>query len=844
MRANVALLTATLISIILFSGVAYPFWGMTHRNISEAAYISAQIDEILLQQFSIKGNSLLTRSVPFSGGTMTAIGWLRKGSIGEDSGLRPVHHFYDPVYNRGLTVPGMALGEKAFEWALEDPAEVIGQDYSYRHAKEAYRQALTKADAKNREHWLATTFYILGHVLHMLQDMASPGHTRNAMHIGQIGVFDFGPKSVVETHLEGIRSDLVFDGYTIPRDSFSRIRDLWAEMDASGLPMQGPSARGLSQVINRNFVSEGTNFTAFQAGNHAVEYPFPVLDTSRCNDETVTTTNADGDTIQGLVTFCANSFVDPVTGVLETNPRMTTYSLLGRDAAAKGINGAGIFTLNALNAVEIGRLAIPRAVGYSAALLEYFFRGKLEFDVRPDPSNVAQLELTFSNRSAEAMTGTFTLYTEDKSGKRIPVPGASVTGVTLAGVPTANPGAPGIDPGLPGLVPDVPGGSPSGPIIGSTPASQDYRLTFTPDPNVKIGSLTLVFVGTLGNEQNAVVGKMRPREPSLFVIQEVAEFLDVERQDYSSGEGGPGEYWCAGSLVVTKDPGRQRARGHFSASEAVTPGTYIKSISLLPVANGQAPSEIPGVSLRVNDLTIGQVWSRESNPGMIPKSWEIVLNQPATNMEVPSLPSTLFIETVGGRMISTPLVWWKHVEARSDASAELHCCGGWGPCYSWYSGWVSRGMREEVGVSVYLGGNTSGQYPYSSSITSSGFMPLQGIAGHAVGVSTYEQEGEFADICTTKQGDFVNSRSVQEFVTIDSGSNPPVTLWLESEARVIRNTTSREYLFPLGDLPVCPSIAPPPGLPTLRYKRVYRPGEQLWNALHGEAAPEYIVEFR
>ncbi|MBI4734927.1 MAG: hypothetical protein HY766_02510, partial [candidate division NC10 bacterium] len=62
--------------------------------------------------------------------------------------------------------------------------------------------SLTEPDPKDRERWLTETFYTLGHVIHLIQDLASPAHTRNAMHVGSLGPFNLGPLSVVEKYLD------------------------------------------------------------------------------------------------------------------------------------------------------------------------------------------------------------------------------------------------------------------------------------------------------------------------------------------------------------------------------------------------------------------------------------------------------------------------------------------------------------------------------------------------------------------------------------------------------------------------------------------------------------------
>jgi hypothetical protein len=118
---------------------------------------------------------------------------------------------------------------------------------------------------------------------------------------------------------------------------------------------------------------------------------------------------------------------------------------------------------------------LPRAVAYSTALIDYFFRGRL----------IAfgnDLSMGLQNLSDETMDGTFTLYYDDQGDVRRPVPGASW-------VRTLTPN--GFVDGLRVIAP-------------SSPAPKEP------------GQYMLVFRGTLGSEASAVVGKQVAIESALF----------------------------------------------------------------------------------------------------------------------------------------------------------------------------------------------------------------------------------------------------------------------------------------------------------------------------------------
>jgi hypothetical protein len=77
--------------------------------------------------------------------------------------------------------------------------------------------------------------------------------------------------------------------------------------------------------------------------------------------------------------------------------------------------------LNKSNYDAMADLLIPRAVSYSAGLINYFFRGKI--DIVPDPQNPGSHLI--KNLGTELMTGKFALYYDVADGTRIPAPDAN-----------------------------------------------------------------------------------------------------------------------------------------------------------------------------------------------------------------------------------------------------------------------------------------------------------------------------------------------------------------------------------------------------------------------------------
>ncbi|MGB9681170.1 MAG: lamin tail domain-containing protein [Minisyncoccia bacterium] len=120
--------------------------------------------------------------------------WLKEGSIKEDEGIRSINHFYDPVYNTTYKIYGVenilpALTAK--EWsqnqlvqALYDSKylaslSLITKSPVFSEANRTWQRAIYEYVKGNKKE----AFISLGHILHLIQDMSVPEHTRANIHI-------------------------------------------------------------------------------------------------------------------------------------------------------------------------------------------------------------------------------------------------------------------------------------------------------------------------------------------------------------------------------------------------------------------------------------------------------------------------------------------------------------------------------------------------------------------------------------------------------------------------------------------------------------------------------------
>jgi hypothetical protein len=488
---------------------------------------------------------------PLNLGTQTLLSWLLRGAIREDDNpifntesntpgdldsfatppgnyFRPWSHFYDPARDRALTVtippgitipPGFIGAQKAPDWAI-GTSNVFSQPnganknranhFTWFDAREAMYRALTgrRSDGVNivpgatasgsggsvtdpeglRNAYWATTFRALGDIVHLVQDMAQPQHTRNEPHAadrfdGTPGIF--GHKSAYERYvdLRATRGSLAnpggtstpasalnLDGYPIP--AFSNYLPYFTTRQ-TGVDIL--SRKGLADYSNRGFFSAGKNLGQGEydnPSNDAGTYTFSdvtaqyfVIDPAG----SVSLNNVGVRVLLGSVTDSLN----PAQSA-QAVP-LTAFGLW--DQSLQNLGQTLSYTLNKSNYDAMADLLIPRAVSYSAGLINYFFRGKI--DIVPDPKNPGSHRI--KNLGTEPMAGKFALYYDAADGTRIPVPDANGNPLVWdSRVILAD--SSGV------LVPNS-----DMPVIGFIPPT-------TPVPK-RVGEYMLVFAGDIGEEK-------------------------------------------------------------------------------------------------------------------------------------------------------------------------------------------------------------------------------------------------------------------------------------------------------------------------------------------------------
>jgi hypothetical protein len=478
---------------VLFVSAVYAYEIDTHERLSIEAYEVSVLrkDPELLPSLGINDSDKFKNSENTDRTIRELVGdgaRLEDGTTDCDS--RPRNHFYDPLSGRGLH-RSLFAGEPSPDWALEDATDFSAQEFSYRHANDYLYKALTLPTRNEREKYFGKTFQTLGQVIHHLQDMAQPQHVRNDIHInfGEcwlkriFGVLENPSLYEQYTKTRGSDLPLADDNYNPNKPivfntavtSTSR-RTFWTD----GINGDG---RGIADFTNRNFVSAGTNFTGTATNiSPNVNYPSPSGISAVVSSRQITDADLLGPNqpLSGEIDFIGTPVTDTYRPAASGfNDRTSSYSLFDADLTA--IGSKKTFTLNRFNFEAAYPFLMPKAVGYSAGLIDYFFRGKI--DIISDPLYPGSQII--KNLASEPMYGTFTLYYDAVDGNRYPVPGSAPDRtweyVFISGADENGPG-------------------------------QSVPLTFTPPsdpPPQKPGEYMLVFRGWIGGSE-AVAAKLAP----------------------------------------------------------------------------------------------------------------------------------------------------------------------------------------------------------------------------------------------------------------------------------------------------------------------------------------------
>jgi Tol biopolymer transport system component len=520
---NLCLLIACI--TIVFSIDAWA-WNddVTHPHLTRTAIQKSEMAKYLENQLnSTEGiNTVL--------GGKTIFRWIQEGALLEDDpACRASNHFHDPLVpsweDAGLSDMqglvklwcwGFGVGEfppneisSSVTWATgirspqpldKDNSVSAFNEWDWDSAREYYYIYLTghdlngvavASDKKARDAYFAYCFRALGQVLHLLQDAAVPAHVRNDFSQGHTDIIPDDESMPWEwignrfEHYVKANNDADWFDQAVGGDlSIVTLTNFWDTNNWDGaVPIDNEAIIGIAEFTNQNFVSEYTIFK---------NYTFPHESSTNIEKyvlgqiEPETVVGKDGKTDQ-VIYFAKNKHGIKIDHFLI--PGYLTKDMFGVDG---GVERTYHLDDNCFK--DYAALLVPRAIGYSASVVDYFFRGSLDVDDivlhRDLNGNIADFDISVKNTSLageelELMKNGALLLSYEYTipGQEEPIFNFFGTIYTIQG---------------------------ENDQINSNYLTIDIHPSDPIPANVVDLKMTLIFKGSLGHEDNAIVAKVVP----------------------------------------------------------------------------------------------------------------------------------------------------------------------------------------------------------------------------------------------------------------------------------------------------------------------------------------------
>jgi hypothetical protein len=410
------------------TGCAIAYDPVTHRALSlQAAASSVITDQDTRTRRGFPGpidGSGAKKYRNSKGTTKTIINLIQDGAEFEDDTPRSMNHFFDPRTGSPLAINaddfisaddtlgfqtllrvGVAEANAATvtspDWALGSLPSIgfhLTQEYSYVDLKNYYFQSLTNRSDVQRAASVGLTFETLGHIAHHIQDMAAPQHVRNDVHL-QLNTADTACASPLAVFYQTwcqiylrLRAPSTYEswtttvqgtqGYTLPITGYGPVYG--PNSDGLGTFVQPRdfwilNSKGIAEFTNRNFLSAGT--MGISPPSLGTKFTMKVVDL--CTGA-IPPCQVDYDP-DDFITFYPSSVDDqlrPLTG--GPNPFAAADSIFNSDLSQYTPGHRVDFSVNRFTFAYDHLYLLPRAVGYSAGFINYFFRGDMQVDPPDD----------------------------------------------------------------------------------------------------------------------------------------------------------------------------------------------------------------------------------------------------------------------------------------------------------------------------------------------------------------------------------------------------------------------------------------------------------------------------
>lgn len=395
-------LTAFLLCALSFTHLAVAYKQSTHVELTERAFLYS--DVVISPMVCPYPGCNLLEFIGLSQGFATTL--LSYGADDENDGERALNHFYDPVNEAPLNLGIISLGQTSPDWIIAGKKQPIDSVYSYELALSYYYKAITLPSAAERQAYAGKTFVVLEHIVHHIQDMGQPEHTRNDEHCDDqicqtpddIIAKLTGVKGLVyrpsdyELYADQIRNvignltpDPVY-AQANPDPSFASARDFWRASN---------SVDGLTLASNGLFVTRFRNYVACSSAPEAIcasrFYDFPSVADARLVD----------------VIIGSGALSHQIEYPIGSNRLISTYG--------RSTTGNLAFSLTSLNYAAAVDFLFPKVLNYTSGILNFFFRGRITA-IRK--SKCPRVTVAISNLGPTLPAGVFEAYYNNIDGSR------------------------------------------------------------------------------------------------------------------------------------------------------------------------------------------------------------------------------------------------------------------------------------------------------------------------------------------------------------------------------------------------------------------------------------------
>jgi hypothetical protein len=379
---------------------------------------------------------------------------------GQDAGgNRSYNHFYDPLdqtYGKGLSdippdIRGI-VGLDSFTWASTSNClgynfvSIIGLGsnigtsniWSWQNARGYEWLGLTATNQLERQANLLAMFRAVGQVMHLLEDASQPQHVRNEQHVYPFTNWITTKLDPWISPIEKYGKDHVYqlnygDGSMLDwrGDGFTKLEDFWDRHlyngDAGKLSAaeNGGDQLGMAEWCNGNFLGDRHTYAEFSInifGQKTIKYypnpslkytTQPLLNPNNLSGTVIAPSSLENGKIGNKVYISKTGAGVPVM----FHSALTYFAVKHPPRLNTPAMGVGLTIRDDNVLSNYHAIFIPKAVKYSAGLIDYYFRGDISGQITDYDTNTMLYTVSIQNTSSTNFGGgTFYFYQRATNG--------------------------------------------------------------------------------------------------------------------------------------------------------------------------------------------------------------------------------------------------------------------------------------------------------------------------------------------------------------------------------------------------------------------------------------------